>query len=177
MASSATFVISIDESGQEGEGGKPGTSRWFVMSGAIFRRTEEMKQLELLDEGDGSLEIVFSQGHNLKADVQRRFVDELTDENSPFFLPAALGVLRPNQTTTFKPGKRMGLQIADVVASSYFFAVEPSEWGLVEDGYARLLRPCAYCHNEEVWQHGICLVTERANEARKRGELFAGWER
>ena len=127
------------------------------------------------DEGDGSLEIVFSGGHNFRAEEQRRFVEELADENSPFFVPAASGILRANQTATYKPGKRRGLQIADVVASSYFFALEPSEWGLVEDGYARLLRPCAYCHDNQVWQNGIFLVPEQADEARKRGELFTGW--
>ena len=50
MASNATFVVHIDESGQEGESDKPGTSRWFVMGGAIFRRSEELQELRLLDE-------------------------------------------------------------------------------------------------------------------------------
>lgn len=267
MASKATFAVFIDESGQEGLEIKPGTSQWFVLSGAVFRRSEEITQVKLVDEvrarinqgrapeqripdkrhlhfrdlkheprkfyanriaqarvrtisvliykpglqsetllyprlyyhaarllleqvcaccrdwycaedeGDGSVEIVFSNGHNMSIVALNQFFADLLDENSPHYLPDANGILRPQQVATFKPGKRIGLQIADAVASSHFYAVETSEWGMLEDGYARLLLPCAYRHNGQVWGHGICLITEAAKKAWEQGIVFDRWER
>jgi hypothetical protein len=53
-------------------------------------------------------------------------------------------VINPNDITSYTAGKRMGLQIADAVASSFFYAVQPSQYGYVEGRYARMLKPAVY---------------------------------
>ncbi len=52
--------------------------------------------------------------------------------------------IRCDQINAFTAGRRMGLQIADAVASGFFKAVEPSQYGHTEDRYARMLRPIVY---------------------------------
>jgi hypothetical protein len=59
-------------------------------------------------------------------------------------------------------GKAMGLQLADAVASSYFYSVEPNRYGMVETAYLRLIIPRAYCHNHRLVGHGIKLFPDDA---------------
>ena len=36
------------------------------------------------------------------------------------------------------------MQIADAVASSFFYAVQPSQYGFIEGRFARMLKPIVY---------------------------------
>jgi hypothetical protein len=58
-------------------------------------------------------------------------------------------VINPEQISAHGV-KRMGLQIADAVASGFFFAVNQSAYGFVEDRYARMLKDVVY-HNNGRW--------------------------
>jgi hypothetical protein len=59
--------------------------------------------------------------------------------------------IRCDQINAFTGGRRMGLQIADAIASGFFKAVEPSQYGHTEDRYARMLRPIVY-HRQRCYQ-------------------------
>ena len=50
MTGKATFVAYIDEAGQESLRLNSGTSRWFVLSSAVFRHETEIEQVKLVDE-------------------------------------------------------------------------------------------------------------------------------
>ena len=73
--------------------------------------------------------------------------------------------------------KSMGLQIADAVTSSYYYAVENSADGFTEDAYVRLLLPCACRHAGELFGHGVRLHgCSQATLEKMRLELTR-WER
>ena len=69
----------------------------------------------------------------------------------------------------------MGLQIADAVASSYYFAVEKSCYGFTEESYAKLLLPRAYRHDGQLWGYGIKMAPRETEERRRAGEILPGW--
>ncbi len=50
-----------------------------------------------------------------------------------------------------------GLQIADAVASSMFFAVNKTQYGEVEPRYMKLLGPTAYRHSGSAMGYGLKL--------------------
>lgn len=81
-------------------------------------------------------------------------------------------VFAPDAVTVYTPGQRMGLQIADAVASGYFLALEPNPYGDTEDAYVRALRPKAATVEEEVWGVGVTVIPEAAVE-RARGGLLS----
>lgn len=49
----------------------------------------------------------------------------------------------------------MGLQIADAVASSVYYAVQPTQHGYTEDRYIRMLKPVVYHHHGRHWGYGL----------------------
>jgi hypothetical protein len=64
-------------------------------------------------------------------------------------------IIKPEEIVAFGAGKRMGLQIADAVASSFFYAVQPSQHGYVEGRYARMLKPVVYHHEGRFMGYGL----------------------
>jgi hypothetical protein len=50
-------------------------------------------------------------------------------------------VIDPESVSAVDHSKRAGLQIADAVASSFFYAVNVNRYGEIEDKYSRLLLP------------------------------------
>jgi hypothetical protein len=59
-------------------------------------------------------------------------------------------------------GKAMGLQLADAVASSFFYSVEPNRHGMVETAYLRHILQRAYCSDHKVMGRGIKLFPDDA---------------
>ena len=129
------------------------------------------------DSGDGSTELVFSNRAGLNGGSLGAYLTHLETHQPALEYRAAPGILRLDQISTYSHGRRMGLQLADAVASSYFYAVEPSPYGLTEDGYARLLLPRAYRHEGALWGYGVKLVPREAEEKRRAGEILGQLER
>jgi hypothetical protein len=67
-------------------------------------------------------------------------------------------VIKPNHIAAYSAMKRMGLQLADAVASSFFYAVEPTMKGYTEPRYANMLRPIVYCRNGNYTSYGLKFV-------------------
>jgi hypothetical protein len=59
-------------------------------------------------------------------------------------------------------GKAVGLQLADAVASSYFYSVEPNRYYMVEVAYLRYIIQRAYCSGHKVIGCGIKLFPDDA---------------
>ncbi len=265
---SSTYIGYVDESGDEGFSFQSGSSRWFVLSSVIMRKSEESETVKLVDmvrgrineerqpnhrmpprkplhfrdlkheqrkyfaseigeaslriivvmidksrltspenfqnenrlyhyvtrllveriswycrdnkrltdAGDGKIDIVFSNRASLDYDAMKQYLNYLEANRVALAYHATPNIIDPNRISTLTSGKRMGLQLADAVASSFYYAVEPSIYGFTEDSYAKYLYKTAYRHKEQVWGYGIKLMPGEAEEARKRGELFAGWE-
>lgn len=77
-------------------------------------------------------------------DNMREYLDLLRDKSSIFETGIDWNIIKTDQITTFTHGKRMGLQIADAVAGSFFFAVEPNRFGFAEARYVNMLKPVIY---------------------------------
>jgi hypothetical protein len=220
---SASFVVYIDESGDEGLRFGGGASGWFVLSAVVTRKSNDLETVKLVDtvrsqlgkapgkplhfrdlrhehrvpfidkiaaaplrvvtvlvhkpsilapevferphllyfysvrhllervswlcrdhrreeDGDGTAEIVFSNRSGMSYEALRQYMQVLEGQETSIDWSA----VRCDQINAFTAGRRMGLQIADAVASGFFKAVEPSQYGHTEDRYARMLRPVVY---------------------------------
>lgn len=219
-----TFVVYVDESGDEGFLFGKGSSQWFVLSAAVFRAASEREQAKLVDEvrsllkkepatslhfrrlkhhqrvpyvdriakarlrcvsvlvhkpsllepekfrekyrlyfyatryllervswlcrearrkddaGDGSADIVFSNRGGMSYEDVRDYIARLQTRLTEIDWT----VIKTNQMRPLPHDKRMGLQIADAVASSHFVAVQPDGLGYTEDRFVRMLKPVVW---------------------------------
>ena len=115
------------------------------------------------DPGDGTVDLVFSSRSTLDYSQLRSGIEmALADPDvmglrkimATAFHPSA-DAIKASQVQAIMHSKSMGLQIADAVTSSYYYAVEQSADEFTEDAYVRLLLPCAYRHSGELLGHGI----------------------
>jgi hypothetical protein len=97
-------------------------------------------------EGDGTADIVFSNRSGMRYDDLIASLRTARFEKAP---------LRHDQIHSQTAGRRMGLQIADAVASGFFKAVEPTTYGHTEDRYARMLRSVLYRKDESCQGYGL----------------------
>ena len=228
---SASFVVYVDESGDEGFSFGHGSSEWFVLSSVVTRKAKDLDTVKMVDTvrarlnkpdkkplhfrdlrhehrlvfvdtiskaplktvtvlahkpslkepekfqeryrlyfysvrlllervswfcrdhraaqdpGDGSAEIVFSNRSGMSYEDLRRYMTTLKSQSEAQDVRIDWAIIKPEEITAFTAGKRMGLQIADALASSFFYAVQPSQYGHVEGRYARMLKPVIY-HRE-----------------------------
>ncbi len=127
------------------------------------------------DPGDGSLKLVFSNRAALDYEDLAAYLGYLESNRVALDYRAEPGIVRPEELCTYTSGKRMGLQIADAVASSYFFAVEKSQFGFTEESYAKLLLSRAYRHEGQLWGYGIKIAPRETEERRRNGALLTEW--
>lgn len=64
-------------------------------------------------------------------------------------------IIKTSQIQTFTSGKRAGLQIADAVASSCFYGLEPSRVGYIESRYVEMLKPVIYTRGGKTLSYGM----------------------
>ncbi len=235
----STFVVYIDESGDEGFAFGKGSSEWFILSAVITRKASDLETVKLVDRvrvqlekpgrkplhfrdlrhehrlpfidtvasanlktvsvlvhkptlkepekfqeryrlyfytarylfervswycrdhrtnqdaGDGSADIVFSNRSGMSYEDMRKYFDHLKAKSGYFDTRIEWNIIKPEQIAAFSSGKRMGLQIADAVAGSFFYAVESTRHGFTEDRYARMLKQTVYHHRGQYRGYGI----------------------
>jgi hypothetical protein len=105
--------------------------------------------------GDGSAEIVFSNRSGMSYEKIRDYLRHLEADSSKFRCTIDWNVIKPDQISTYIPGKRMGLQIADAIASSAYYAVNASDYGLTEPRYLEILKPIIYRRNGMYIGYGL----------------------
>jgi hypothetical protein len=105
--------------------------------------------------GDGTVEIVFSNRSGMSYEKIREYLKHLEAESDRFGCTINWNVIRPDQITTFVPSKRMGLQIADAVASSAYYAINPNNYGYTEPRYVQTLKPIIYRRNGVYLRYGL----------------------
>lgn len=253
----ASFVVYIDESGDEGFLFTKGSSTWFVLSAVITRKANDLETVKLVDNvrkilgrkdqeslhfrslkhehrlpflhqiaqsdlktvtvlvhkptirnvelfqqkyrlyfyaarlllervswycrdyqtgktiGDGSADIIFSNRGGMKYEELRAYMKVLQSNSGPFRVEIDWNVIKADQITAYSD-KRMGLQIADAVASSFFFGSQMNQYGFAEDRYARMLKPVVYHHKSRCNGYGIKLWP-REYEPSIKTESHLGW--
>lgn len=128
------------------------------------------------DERDGSAQIMFSNRSGMSYQELRDYLRVLQEQTGMFDVRVDWEVIRSNQITAFSAGRAMGLQIADAVAGSFFYATQASQYGFTEDRYARMLKPVVYHHRGRWVGYGIKLWP-REVEARLLADERLGWVR
>ena len=85
----------------------------------------------------------------------KAYLDLLKAKTNDFDVRIDWSVIQTRQIEARTHDSLMGLQIADAVASSWFFGVEPSQFGFTEPRYAQMLKPVVYQHHNEHFGYGI----------------------
>lgn len=131
------------------------------------------------EAGDGSLDLVFSSRSTLNYDHLRQLISEVLAAPTAFDYQGPVGtdIIRPSQVQAVMHSKSMGLQIADAVTSSYFCAVEATADEFTEDAYVRLLLPCAYRHQEELFGQGAKFAQCSQETLETMRREIVRWER
>lgn len=256
-----SFVVYIDESGDEGFVFNPGTSQgsseWFVLSAIITRRESDLETVKLIDsvrsilgrkdqnplhfrhlkhehrlplvtaisqaqlwsvsvlihkpsirdvfnfkakyrlyfyatrhllervswlchdqrregEGDGSAEVIFSNRGGMSYDDLREYFNLLRLQAQTNGIRIDWSVIDSTQIMAYPPDKRMGLQIADAVASSFYFAVQPTPYGFTEDRYVHILKPIVYQHQKNHLNYGVKYWPTEASDFIETTDMYAG---
>lgn len=235
MVMVASFVVYIDESGDEGFLFERGSSEWFILSAAITRKENDLETVKLVDtvrailgrsdqdplhfrklkhehripylhkiaeadlkaicvfvhkksidnteefqkknrlyfyaarfllervswycdehqnlaEGDGSAEIIFSNRGGMEYEAFREYLDRLKAQ--PFDIQINWDIIKRDKITAFS-AKRMGLQIADAIASGFFFATNLNQFGFAENRYAQMLKPTMFSRRGQYKGYGL----------------------
>lgn len=86
-------------------------------------------------EGDGTVEITFSNRSAMSYDDLRHYLGHLRETAEAKDVRIDWDVVRPEKVKAINHDQLAGLQIADAVASGIYFAVNLSQYGEVEDRY------------------------------------------
>jgi len=104
--------------------------------------------------GDGSADIIFSNRSGMSYSELKAYLDKLKAMSEFSDIRIDWSVVKSEQITALPHRARMGLQIADAVASSYFRAVQALH-GFRETRYASILKPVAYFKRKVYLGYGI----------------------
>jgi hypothetical protein len=246
MASS--FAAFIDESGDEGftfhEDGT-GSSRWFVLSAAVFRRPNDLAAVEALksarrtlqwepkksfhfrdmkheqrlvmlnalanvpfrtvsvisykpdipdveryqankgllyryltrllveriswlcrdarkpNEGNGLVDLIFSDRASMSYDDIRAYFDLLRQQSQAGGdVNIHWSAINTSSLQAVAHSKLAGLQVADAVATSYFYGIKLSRYGIVDPSYVRMLKRHAYRHDANCFGYGVKFLSK-----------------
>lgn len=106
-------------------------------------------------EGNGQVEIIFSNRSIMSYDVLRSYLRLLKEQSDPMDVRIDWSVVDPDHVRAVNHEQLAGLQVADAVASSLFYAVQPSRYGEIEEKYASLLKPTFYRHKNQALGYGV----------------------
>lgn len=111
--------------------------------------------------GDGTAEICFSNRGGMKYQELRNYLETLRLKTQLNDVRIEWAVIRSEQITALSP-KLMGMQIADAVASSFYYAAQLNQYGFAEDRYIRMLKPVVYHHRTRYSGYGVKLWPNEA---------------
>jgi len=91
----------------------------------------------------GDVELIFSNRSAMSYDNLRGYLQQLRDEDCRSI---DWTLIDPTRVRAVNHDQLAGLQLADAVATSGYYAVTPNIYGDVEDRYLRLIAPTIYRH-------------------------------
>jgi hypothetical protein len=106
-------------------------------------------------EGDGTVEITFSNRSAMSYDDLRNYLGHLKGTADAADVRVDWNVVRPELVKAVNHDQLAGLQIADAVASGIYFAMNLNPYGEAEDRYLHLLAPTIYRHKKTVQGYGL----------------------
>ena len=111
-------------------------------------------------DGSGRADLVFSNRSIMSYEDLKRYLGLLKGQCDPLSVKIDWDVIDPGNVRAVNHEQLAGLQVADAVASSFFYAVNVNRYGEVEDRYAKLLLPTAYRHKGTTLGYGVKLWPE-----------------
>lgn len=106
-------------------------------------------------EGSGRADVIFSNRNIMSYKSLTDYLETLRGKSDPLDVRIDWNVIDPKRVSAVDHTKLAGLQIADAVASSFFYAVNMNRYGEVEDKYAKFLLPQCYRHKAAVLGYGL----------------------
>jgi hypothetical protein len=241
----SSYVVYIDESGDEGFDFEKGSTQWFVLSAIVIEKSLDLKVVKLVDEvrallqrkdkeplhfrklkhehrlplvdaiarsnlkaitilvhkpsitnienfqqkyrlyfyatrlllervswycrerqphvkGDGGAQIVFSNRSSMNYESLRTYFKKLQEQ--PFDIQIDWDVIKTARIHAYPSEKRMGLQLADAIASGFFYGVNVTRYGFTEHRYVEMLKPVIYSHKGRFEGYGVKLFPTEAHE-------------
>ena len=129
------------------------------------------------DQGNGEVRLIFSNRSSMSYFDMRQYLSKLERMSGEGLYEPQIHwpAIDTRRMETHTAGKRAGLQVADAVAGSFYYAAEYSSLGLTEDCYARMLKPVVYCHGKKhLWIRVEIFSTSQRSAANDRGALGLG---
>lgn len=132
---------------------------YFYMSRYVLERLSWLcrDMRTRVTEGDGRVKIVFSRRGGLSYGEFRDYLNLLQRTDDPG-IRIHWGVIDIDAIEAMDHGKRAGLQIADIMASSMTAALEPDMYGNCEKRYGETLKSRIYSRNGNYLSYGAKLV-------------------
>ncbi len=123
--------------------------------------------------GDGTVDIIFSNRQGMSYTELVAYIEKLrSDKDSGQEINIDFNHLKPDRISAHTPGKSMGLQLADAVASGFFNGLERDHYGNTEPRYAKNLKPMLYRHAEKLEGYGLKIFPgEKKGALKCRPEL------
>jgi hypothetical protein len=119
------------------------------------------------DPGDGSAQVIFSNRGGMSYEELRGYLHNLRANTELGEVRIDWDVIRPDQILAMNHEKLMGLQIADAVASSFYFGVQRSPLGFTEPRYAQMLKPVVYHQSGQHLDYGLKFWPRETTEIMK----------
>jgi hypothetical protein len=91
--------------------------------------------------GDGTAEIVFSKRAGTPCLPLQAHIRAIAAQPSSVDFSIDWAIIKPEQIVTIEHDDRMGLQIADACASSFYYGLQANRFGFNEPRYATILTP------------------------------------
>lgn len=126
-------------------------------------------------EGDGRAESIFSNRSAMSYDELRDYLQQVKRDADQKEVRIDWNVIDPALVEAVNHDQLAGLQLADAVATSAYYAVNPNPYGDTEDRYLRLTAPIIYRHEGRMDGYGLkfwCadrVQIDRALEAARQG--------
>jgi hypothetical protein len=106
-------------------------------------------------EGNGRAKIIFSNRTIMSYAEMRAYLRLLQQQSDPMDVRIDWSIIDPELVSAINHEQLAGLQVADAVASSLYYAAQPSRYGEIEEKYATLLRPTFYRHKGKAIGYGV----------------------
>lgn len=107
------------------------------------------------DTGNGRVELIYSNRSAMSYDVLREYLVRLREESDRKEIRIDWNVIDPTHVKAVNHDQLAGLQLADAVATSVFYAVTPNRFGDIEDRYLRLIGRTIYRHEGRAEGYGL----------------------
>ena len=146
---------------------------YFYLTRFLFERVSWLcRDYHTADNpGDGSAEIIFSNRSSMSYTEIKDYMRRLRTRgsNTAIYWPA----IKPDQIIAIPHRLRAGLQVADAVASGFWYAFETSPYGFTEDKYAKMLLRVAYKHKDSHNGYGIKIWPKEAAQNIRKDARYA----